>query len=112
VGALAANTFKATTLADVLHSTGALWRPLRLRGSTRYCVMTVSGYRIDPKEGRKTGSKPHGRTWAVLDSANCFRPVGVFGNRAGEWGARAQKKAQALCDRLNAEERREAQAVA
>jgi hypothetical protein len=104
VGALA-RTLAETTLADVVRSTGPLWQPMRVR--TRYSVMAIAGFRIEP-DTRKTGSKPHGCTWAVLDSADCFHAVGIFGDRAGEWSPRAQKKAQALCDKLNAEERRAA----
>jgi hypothetical protein len=77
------------------------------RGMTapRFVVSAITGYRFGGN-----GSRPPGTTFAVHDRAYCYRDVAVFAteretSRLGRSGmhARAERRARALADRLNAE---------
>ncbi len=67
---------RETTLADVLADSGPLW--LIPSWHPRYVIFAVSGYRIEGGSGRLGGASHVSPTWAVLDSANCWKEVGRF----------------------------------
>jgi hypothetical protein len=65
--------------------------------SERFRLSSVTGYPIPPVgTWRRTEWKPR-TIWSLLDSANCFRPVGKSG-----FGERARERLQRQADRMNA----------
>jgi len=74
--------------------------------SDRFRVTSACGFTINPRSGPATGgagARQPKRSFAVLDSAFCYRIVAEFNtgsNSAG--GERSNEiKAHALCDELN-----------
>jgi hypothetical protein len=87
-------------LATVVRHSGPIHKAPRHK--KRYVVFPVAGWLIDPaSDVRTTNAKRAPTTWAVLDSAYCYREIDLFVNR----GHRdAEAKARALCDELNRED--------
>jgi len=95
--------FRETTLADVVAASG----PLRKmpRHSKRYVVYEQRGWAIAARPaGAQTVRGPYS-AFAVLDSADCYIEVGVFGEKPYTVERVSRRRAEALCDELNAGEK-------
>jgi len=73
--------------------------------SDRFRVTSVLGLKISPRSDmRASGMREAVRSWAVLDSAFCYRIVEEWnhGSDSPYGDLRGEKEAHALCDLLNA----------
>ena len=78
--------------------------------SDRFVVVSVTGYKIDPAAPtqKTNSSSPPKRSFSVLDSAFCYRIMGEFNTGTGSLTEKLnERRAQALCDELNAWDRAE-----
>jgi hypothetical protein len=77
--------------------------------SERYRVSSVLGYTIHPGHATSgVGGGSHrtpSRSYAVLDSAVCYRIVAEFITRSGVSEGTNERRARRLCERLNELER-------
>jgi hypothetical protein len=102
--------YRETTLDEVIKTSGSVWRmpPKRSKYWLRYQVLGVSGYAVRGPTSSTRGHPPV-TTFVVLDRYDMWREVARFTPSGGQGlsSADSQRKAQEMCDRLNAEERRE-----
>ena len=76
--------------------------------SDRFVVVSVNGFKINPltPTAKTNSSRPPKRSFAVLDSAFCYRIMGEFNTGSGGLTeALNERRAQAFCDELNAWDR-------